>query len=94
MAGMASPLEQCGEPQVRGRVETTRARLKKLVTAGVHKVRLYDAPHACLSWMADNGVPNTVVSAWAGHSDLEFTKRVSGPGEPASGSDKLSELLS
>jgi len=46
-----------------------------VTTGGVRKVRLYDARHACLSWMANNGVPDTVVSAWAGHSDLSFTKR-------------------
>lgn len=64
--------------------------------AGVRKVRLYDARHACLSWMANNGVPDTVVSAWAGHSDLSFTKRVYVHPDPESlraGSDKLSELL-
>lgn len=64
--------------------------------AGVRKVRLYDARHACLSWMANNGVPDTVVSAWAGHSDLSFTKRVYVHPDPQSlraGSDKLGELL-
>ncbi|MEU6064069.1 tyrosine-type recombinase/integrase [Streptomyces sp. NPDC047082] len=64
--------------------------------AGVRRVRLYDARHACLSWMANNGVPDTVVSAWAGHSDLSFTKRVYVHPDPQSlkaGSDKLGELL-
>lgn len=64
--------------------------------AGVRKVRLYDARHAVLSWMANNGVPDTVVSAWAGHSDLSFTKRVYVHPDPQSlrvGSDKLGELL-
>lgn len=64
--------------------------------AGVRRVRLYDARHACLSWMANNGVPDTVVSAWAGHSDLSFTKRVYVHPDPQSlraGSEKLSELL-
>ncbi|MGW2954837.1 tyrosine-type recombinase/integrase [Streptomyces eurythermus] len=64
--------------------------------AGVRRVRLYDARHACLSWMANNGVPDTVVSAWAGHSDLSFTKRVYVHPDPQSlkaGSDKLCELL-
>lgn len=28
---------------------------------GVRRVRLYDARHAILSWMANNGVPDTVV---------------------------------
>jgi integrase len=62
----------------------------------VRKVRLYDARHACLSWMANNGVPDTVVSAWAGHSDLSFTKRVYVHPDPQSlkaGSEKLAELL-
>ncbi|MEX2971327.1 tyrosine-type recombinase/integrase [Streptomyces sp. C184] len=64
--------------------------------AGVRRIRLYDARHAVLSWMANNGVPDTVVSASAGHSDLSFTKRVYVHPDPKSlraGSDKLSELL-
>lgn len=73
-----------------------RAAYKLMGSAGVRKVRLYDARHACLSWMANNGVPDTVVSAWAGHSDLSFTKRTYVHPDPESlraGSDKLSELL-
>ncbi|MFD8750177.1 tyrosine recombinase XerC [Kitasatospora sp. NPDC059577] len=64
--------------------------------AGVRKVRLYDARHAVLSWMANNGVPDTVVSAWAGHTDLSFTKRVYVHPDPQSlkaGSEKLGQLL-
>lgn len=73
-----------------------REAYKLMEAAGVRKVRLYDARHACLSWMANNGVPDTVVSAWAGHSDLSFTKRTYVHPDPQSlkaGSDKLSELL-
>lgn len=73
-----------------------REAYKLMDLAGVRKVRLYDARHACLSWMANNGVPDTVVSAWAGHSDLSFTKRTYVHPDPESlraGSDKLSELL-
>jgi integrase len=69
---------------------------KLMATTGVRKVRLYDARHACLSWMANNGVPDTVVSAWAGHSDLGFTKRTYVHPDPQSlkaGSEKLAELL-
>ncbi|SCK37301.1 Site-specific recombinase XerD [Streptomyces sp. WMMB 714] len=65
-------------------------------SAAVRKVRLYDARHACLSWMANNGVPDVVVSAWAGHADLSFTKRRyvhSDPQSLAAGSEKLGELL-
>jgi integrase len=73
-----------------------RAAYRLMEEAGVRKVRLYDARHACLSWMANNGVPDTVVSAWAGHSDLSFTKRTYVHPDPESlraGSDKLAELL-
>lgn len=64
--------------------------------AGARRVRLYDARHACLSWMANNGVPDTVVSAWAGHADLSFTKRTYVHPDPQSlkaGSDRLADLL-
>jgi integrase len=74
-----------------------REAYKLMEATGVRKVRLYDARHACLSWMANNGVPDTVVSAWAGHSDLSFTKRTYVHPDPQSlraGSDKLGELLS
>jgi hypothetical protein len=60
-------------------------------------VRLYDARSACLPWMANNGVPDTVVSAWSGHADFGFTKRIDvhpDPQKPQGGSDKLGELLS
>lgn len=53
------------------------------------------AMRACPGWRY-NGVPDTVVSAWAGHSDLSFTKRVYVHPDPQSlkvGSDKLGQLL-
>jgi integrase len=73
-----------------------RRAYKAMETADVRKVRLYDARHACLSWMANNGVPDVVVSAWAGHADLGFTKRIyvhSDPDALKAGSEKLRELL-
>lgn len=73
-----------------------RRAYERMQSADVRKVRLYDARHACLSWMANNGVPDTVVSAWAGHADLGFTKRTYVHPDPQSlkaGSDKLAELL-
>jgi integrase len=74
-----------------------REAYKLMAAAGVRRGRLYDARHACLSWMANNGVPDTVVSAWAGHSDLSFTKRTYVHPDPESlraGSKKLRKLLS
>ncbi|MFG2637119.1 tyrosine-type recombinase/integrase [Streptomyces sp. NPDC048362] len=73
-----------------------RRAYKAMETAQVRRVRLYDARHACLSWMANNGVPDVVVSAWAGHADLGFTKRIyvhSDPQALKAGSEKLDELL-
>lgn len=73
-----------------------RRAYKAMETAQVRRVRLYDARHACLSWMANNGVPDVVVSAWAGHADLGFTKRIyvhSDPQALKAGSQKLDELL-
>jgi integrase len=47
-----------------------------MTAAGVRKVRLYDARHAALTYLAVNGVPPVIVSAWAGHSDLSLAARV------------------
>ncbi|KOU62502.1 integrase [Streptomyces sp. WM4235] len=43
---------------------------------GLRKVRLYDARHSCLTFLAVNGVPDTILAAWAGHTNANFTKRV------------------
>jgi integrase len=42
---------------------------------GLRQVRLYDARHSCLSYLAVNGVPDVVLAAWAGHTNASFTKR-------------------
>ncbi|WP_327667609.1 tyrosine-type recombinase/integrase [Streptomyces sp. NBC_00485] len=87
-------VDELGRPFKTDKLRREAHRL--MAEAGVRKVRLYDARHACLSWMANNGVPDTVVSAWAGHSDLSFTKRVYVHPDPQSlkaGSDKLGELF-
>ncbi|HEY3691102.1 MAG TPA: site-specific integrase, partial [Pseudonocardiaceae bacterium] len=53
-----------------------RAAHRLMAQAGTRKVRLYDARHACLTYLATNGVPAAIVSAWAGHSDLSMAQRV------------------
>jgi integrase len=53
-----------------------RQTYKLMAAANVRKVRPYDARHACLTYLAVNGVPATIVSAWAGHSDLSLAARV------------------
>ncbi|MGA5823444.1 tyrosine-type recombinase/integrase [Kitasatospora sp. NPDC094028] len=87
-------VDELGNPLKTDKLRREAYRLMKL--AGVRQVRLYLARHAVLSWMANNGVPDTVVSAWAGHTDLSFTKRVYVHPDPQSlkaGSDKLGQLL-
>lgn len=42
---------------------------------GVRKVRLYDARHACLTYLAKNGVPDFIVAKWAGHADGGVTAK-------------------
>ncbi|MEU5112007.1 tyrosine-type recombinase/integrase [Streptomyces longwoodensis] len=42
---------------------------------GMRQVRLYDARHSCLSYLAVSGVPDVVLAAWAGHTNASFTKR-------------------
>ncbi|GAA2118459.1 tyrosine-type recombinase/integrase [Streptomyces synnematoformans] len=88
-------VDELGRPFKTDKLRREAYRLME--AAGVRKVRLHDARHACLSWMANSGVPDTVVSAWAGHSDLSFTKRTYVHPDPQSlksGSEKLGELLS
>jgi len=41
----------------------------------VRRVRLYDARHSCLSYLAVNGVPDVILARWAGHTNASFTKR-------------------
>ncbi|MFE9003234.1 tyrosine recombinase XerC [Streptomyces sp. NPDC007875] len=42
---------------------------------GMRRVRLYDARHSCLTYLAVTGVPDVVLAAWAGHTNASFTKR-------------------
>jgi integrase len=66
-------VDELGQPV---RTDWLRRRAYELMeAAGVRRVRLYDARHACLTFLATNGVPDVIVSAWAGHADLSFTKR-------------------
>ncbi|MFE1885473.1 site-specific integrase [Streptomyces diastatochromogenes] len=41
----------------------------------MRQVRLYDARHSCLSYLANSGVPDHILAAWAGHTNASFTKR-------------------
>jgi integrase len=62
----------------------------------LRKVRLYDARHSCLTFLAVNGVEDVVLAAWAGHVSASFTKRVyvhPSPEDLRSASDHLTVLL-
>ncbi|MFF1647725.1 tyrosine-type recombinase/integrase [Streptomyces sp. NPDC058240] len=62
----------------------------------LRKVRLYDARHACLTFLAVSGVPDVVLAAWAGHANATFTERVyvhPGHEDLRVASDHLTSLL-
>ncbi|MFE9126999.1 tyrosine-type recombinase/integrase [Streptomyces sp. NPDC007148] len=42
---------------------------------GLRQVRLYDARHSCLTYLANNGVPDHILARWAGHTSAAFTKK-------------------
>jgi len=55
------------------------------------------ARHATLTYLAVNGVPAPIVSAWAGHSDLSMAQRVyvhPSAEDLRQGSEALTRLLS
>ncbi|MFI1535598.1 tyrosine recombinase XerC [Streptomyces anandii] len=46
-----------------------------MASLGLRKVRLYDARHSCLTYLANNGVLDHILAAWAGHTNVSFTKK-------------------
>ncbi|GAA4559494.1 tyrosine-type recombinase/integrase [Pseudonocardia xishanensis] len=67
-------VDELGEPC---RTDWLRRRVyEAMEEAGVRRVRLYDARHSVLTYLAMNGVPPAIVSAWAGHSDLSLALKV------------------
>ena len=67
-------VDELGQPYKTDQLRRAAYRLMRL--AGVRKVRLYDARHACLTYLSVSGVPAPIVSAWAGHADLSMAQRV------------------
>src|SRR5262249_54609661 len=67
-------VEELGRPFRTDQLRRAAYRLMK--AAGVRQVRLYDARHACLTYLSVSGVPAPIVSAWAGHADLSMAQRV------------------
>ncbi len=67
-------VDELGEPFRTDQLR--RAAYRQMKLAGVRKVRLYDARHACLTYLSVSGVPAPIVGAWAGHADLSMAQRV------------------
>ncbi|MFF5515833.1 site-specific integrase [Streptomyces coeruleorubidus] len=42
---------------------------------GLRRVRLYDARASCLTYVANNGVPDHLLAMWAGHTNVKTTKK-------------------
>jgi hypothetical protein len=55
-----------------------RAGYRLMREAGVRQVRLYDARHACLTYLSVSGVPAPIVGACAGHADLSMAPEIRG----------------
>ncbi|MFE7964778.1 tyrosine-type recombinase/integrase [Streptomyces cellulosae] len=53
-----------------------RTRAYKIMDAnGLRRVRLYDARASCLTYLANNGVPDHLLAMWAGHTNVKTTKK-------------------
>jgi integrase len=60
-------VDEHGEPV---RTDWLRRQAHRLMAkVGVRTVRLYEARHACLTYLGAIGVPDVVIAAWAGHAD-------------------------
>ncbi|MFF8726292.1 hypothetical protein ACF073_07335 [Streptomyces sp. NPDC015171] len=42
---------------------------------GLRRVRLDDARASCLTFLANNGVPDHILAGWAGHTNVKTTKK-------------------
>ncbi len=62
-----------------GEVRTTkqlRTRAYKLMEeAELRRARLYDARASCVTYLANDGVPDHLLARWAGHTNVKTTKR-------------------
>ncbi|MDG9723332.1 site-specific integrase [Streptomyces sp. DH41] len=53
-----------------------RTRAYKIMDANsLRRVRLYDAQASCLTYLANNGVPDHLLAMWAGHTNVKTTKK-------------------
>ncbi|MFG2800605.1 tyrosine-type recombinase/integrase [Streptomyces pseudovenezuelae] len=52
-----------------------RRAYRLMVLLGLRRVRLYDARSSCLTYLANNGVPDHILARWAGHTNVKTTKK-------------------
>jgi integrase len=52
-----------------------RRAYRLMVILGLRRVRLYDARSSCLTYRANNGVPDHILARWAGHTNVKTTKK-------------------
>lgn len=52
-----------------------RRAYRLMVILGLRRVRLYDARSSCLTYLANNGVPDHILARWAGHTNVKTTKK-------------------
>ncbi|WP_406724578.1 tyrosine-type recombinase/integrase [Streptomyces sp. GD-15H] len=57
-------------------IKQLRRRAYRLMEVlGLRRVRLYDARSSCLTYLANNGVPDHILARWAGHTNVRTTKK-------------------
>jgi integrase len=57
-------------------IKQLRRRAYRLMSVlGLRRVRLYDARATCRTYLANNGVPDHILARWAGHTNVQTTKR-------------------
>jgi integrase len=52
-----------------------RRAYRLMAILGLRRVRLYDARSSCLTYLANNGVPDHILARWAGHTNVKTTKK-------------------
>jgi integrase len=55
--------------------ELRKEAYRLMAKLGLRQVRLYDARSSCLTYLANNGVPDHILARWAGHASVKTTKK-------------------
>ncbi|MFI6245382.1 tyrosine-type recombinase/integrase [Streptomyces sp. NPDC051016] len=65
-------VDELGEARNIKQLRRRTYRLMELLQ--LRRVRLYDARSSCLTYLANNGVPDHILARWAGHTSVKTTK--------------------